>query len=109
MPNTNLRPGVTLLALCSPQKKVNVPGCSPMHDTAELVLTGKLFIEQPGCWQNMVNHLSHNDPYFHTHFYESIHKHLKKFNLQFVNNEYPEPSVVKGTRTDLTAWMLSYA
>ena len=80
-----------------------------MHDTVELVLTGKLFNEQPVCWQNMVNLLSEHDPYLHTKFYPTIRKHLKKFNLQFVNNQYPEPSVVKGTRTDLTAWMLTYA
>jgi hypothetical protein len=81
-----------------------------MHDhTVELVLTGKLFSEQPECWQNMVNLLSDNDPYFHNKFYPNIRKHLIKFNLRFVENVYPEPSVVKGTRTDLTAWMLTYA
>jgi len=83
-----------------------------MHDDSEqvqLVLTGKLFSEQPECWQNMVNFLSHNSPYFRPRFEHTIQKHLAKFNLTFVYKHYPEASVVKGTRTALTAWMLTYA
>ena len=84
-----------------------------MHEQAQtlsvLELSGSKFEEQPVCWQNMVNELSEQDEYFHTRFVRTISNHLAKFNLTYVNNLYPETSLVKGTPEDLTAWMLTYA
>ena len=74
-----------------------------------LTLSGKLFTEQPVCWQNMVNELAEHDELFHMKFVHTISNHLAKFNLTYVNNLFPEASLVKGTLEDLTAWMLTYA
>jgi hypothetical protein len=84
-----------------------------MHNQAQTIavleLSGSRFEEQPACWQNMVNELSEHDELFHMKFVRTISNHLAKFNLTYVNNLYPEPSLVKGTTEDLTAWMLTYA
>lgn len=78
-------------------------------ELTELVLTGKLFSEQPPCWQNMVNQLEQEHDHFNGHFVPIIREHLKKFHLQFVHNYYPEHSVVKGSQSNMLAWMLTYA
>ena len=85
-----------------------------MHDDQKpplsvLELSGDKFDEQPVCWQNMVNKLSQDDEYFHKKFVRSIGKHLAQFHLTYVNNPYPEASLVKGTKEDLMAWILAYS
>ena len=79
-------------------------------DIAELVLTGRRFENQPVCWQNMVTELSSQGlGRFHSTYVLSIRMHLAKFNLTYVDKEYPEVSLVKGSPEDLTAWMLTYS
>ena len=93
---------------------ISQPGYSLMHDDQKpplsvLELSGDKFDEQPVCWQNMVNKLSQDDEYFHKKFVRSIGKHLAQFHLTYVNNPYPEASLVKGTKEDLMAWILAYS
>ena len=91
------------MTLCDP-----LPCTSSAH--AELLLTGKRFEDQPVCWQNMVNELSSQGLlHLHSTYVLAIRMHLAKFNLSFVDNEYPEVSLIKGTVEDLTAWMLAYS
>lgn len=72
-------------------------------------LLGGTFDKQPVCWQNMVDKLARQDDHFNALFDQQVQDHLNKFNLEFVKNPYPEPSLVKGTQEDLLAWIITYS
>ncbi len=85
-----------------------------MHDDselAELLLVGNRFDDQPVCWQNMVIQLkSRTNPFtWMWRAHSEIQDYLAQWNLTYVMKDDHDMSKVRGTRSNLTAWMLAHA
>jgi hypothetical protein len=83
-----------------------------MHDDselAELVVAGEWFDEMPLCWRHTVQIVESQNPraFNHNHV-NALNQYLANWNLTYVMRDHTHKSKVQGTRSNLTAWMLSH-